>query len=43
LIFKGQGTKQNITEAIQHLEKAVEHGLIGAQVALGFLFFLKSD
>jgi len=35
-LLKGQGTKQNLTEAIRHIEKAVEHGLLGAQVALGF-------
>ncbi|CAF1929045.1 unnamed protein product [Rotaria magnacalcarata] len=35
-LLKGQGTKKNIAKAIQHIEKAVEHGYLGAKVALGY-------
>ncbi|CAF1008906.1 unnamed protein product [Rotaria sordida] len=35
-LLKGQGTKQNVTEAVRQIEKAVEHGFLGAKVALGY-------
>ncbi|CAF4827313.1 unnamed protein product [Rotaria sp. Silwood1] len=35
-LLKGQGTKQNVTEAVRQIEKAVERGLLGAKVALGY-------
>ncbi|CAF0804952.1 unnamed protein product [Adineta ricciae] len=35
-LLNGQGTEQNVTEAIRQIEQAVEHGYLGAQVALGF-------
>ncbi|CAM4859821.1 unnamed protein product [Rotaria socialis] len=35
-LLKGHGTKKNVAEAIQHIEKAVEHGYLGAKVALGY-------
>ncbi|UJR27496.1 hypothetical protein I4U23_008780 [Adineta vaga] len=35
-LLKGQGIKKNVTEAIRQIEKAVEHGYLGAQVALGY-------